>query len=188
MWQQGKNIPVTALRNTDVFSSLMKNGVRVCSELITLLILERRLYRFISVTSRGLSGPIYNGRGLEDEKLKKKLKAPPPGALVGKGCKHSGSSRPYSNKIQSNVSLKASIIMKSHLVYPEWSRRGAGVEVMWRNLPFNNFHFSKVCNSHVFTNDVSQTLKSVGNCSHPSYDCSSPVLWGWRTWVKIPLV
>ena len=72
MWQQGKNIPVTALRNTDVFSSLMKNGVRVCSELITLLILERRLYRFISVTSRGLSGPIYNGRGLEDEKLKQK--------------------------------------------------------------------------------------------------------------------
>ena len=70
MWQQGKNIPVTALRNTDVFSSLMKNGVRVCSELITLLILERRLYRFISVTSRGLSGPIYSGRSLEDEKLK----------------------------------------------------------------------------------------------------------------------
>lgn len=76
--------------------------------------------------------------------------------------------------------------MKSHLVNPERPRRGAGVEVMWRNLPFNNFHFSKVCNSHVSTNDVSQTLKSVGNYSHPSYDCSSPVLWGWRTCVNIP--
>ena len=43
MWQQGKNIPVTEFRNTEVFSSLMKNGVRVCSELMMLLIRERRL-------------------------------------------------------------------------------------------------------------------------------------------------
>ena len=55
-------MPVTALKNTDVFSSLMKNGVRVCSELTMLLILERRLYRFISVTSLGGSGPACKGR------------------------------------------------------------------------------------------------------------------------------
>ena len=58
MWQQGKNMPVTAFKKTEVFSSLMKNGVRVCSELMRLLILESRLYRFISVTSRATSGPI----------------------------------------------------------------------------------------------------------------------------------
>ena len=51
-------MPVTAFKKTEVFSSLMKNGVSVCSELIMLLILESRLYRFISVTSRGTSGPI----------------------------------------------------------------------------------------------------------------------------------
>ena len=51
-------MPVTAFKKTEVFSSLMKNGVRVCSELMMLLILESRLYRFISVTSRATSGPI----------------------------------------------------------------------------------------------------------------------------------
>ena len=42
--------------------------------------------------------------------------------------------------------------MKSHLVNPERPRRGAGVEVMWRYLPFNNFHFSKVSGMFKWSN------------------------------------